>query len=185
LGFFVGLAALGVDFAKVTILAGAFTVGIGFWLQTVINNSVCGLILLFERPNKVGDLIQIDTDVGEVRRIGIRACIIRTADGAEVIVPNRAIISNKVTNWTISDRYRAVEVRKVKTKRGLPTALMPAPLARLMTEGILVPKMRFATALLSRAASSGIRFIKWTPSFSSERPLSTFRKGTTRFTFQR
>jgi small-conductance mechanosensitive channel len=110
LGFFVGLAVLGVDLAKVTILAGAFTVGVGFGLQTVINNFVCGLILLFERPIKVGDVIQIDTDVGEVLRIGIRACIIRTTDGSEVIVPNASIIANKVTNWTLSDRYRAIEV---------------------------------------------------------------------------
>jgi len=95
---------------KVTILAGAFTVGVGFGLQTVINNFVCGLILLFERPIKVGDIIQIDTDIGEVRRIGIRACVIRTTDGSEVIVPNGTIISNKVTNWTLSDRHRAIEV---------------------------------------------------------------------------
>jgi potassium-dependent mechanosensitive channel len=110
LGFFVGLAVLGVDLTKVTILAGAFTVGVGFGLQTVINNFVCGLILLFERPIKIGDVIQIDTDVGEVRRIGIRACIIRTTEGSEVIVPNGSIIANKVTNWTLSDRYRAIEV---------------------------------------------------------------------------
>jgi potassium-dependent mechanosensitive channel len=118
LGFFVALAALGVDLTKVTILAGAFTVGVGFGLQTVINNFVCGLILLFERPIKVGDLVQIDTDVGEVRRIGVRACVIRTADGADVIVPNGTIISNKVTNWTLSDRCRAVEV-SVKVARGV------------------------------------------------------------------
>ena len=118
MGFFVGLAALGVDLTKVTILAGAFTVGVGFGLQTVINNLVCGLILLFERPIKVGDVVQIDTDVGEVRRIGVRACVIRTADGAEVIVPNGTIISNKVTNWTLSDRYRAVEV-SVNVARGV------------------------------------------------------------------
>jgi potassium-dependent mechanosensitive channel len=93
MGFFVALAALGVDLTKVTILAGAFTVGVGFGLQTVINNFVCGLILLFERPIKVGDLVQIDTDVGEVRRIGVRAFVIRTADGADVIVPNGTIIS--------------------------------------------------------------------------------------------
>ena len=110
LGFFVGLAVLGVDLTKVTILAGAFTVGVGFGLQTVINNFVCGLILLFERPIKVGDIIQIDADVGEVRRIGIRACIIHTTDGSEIIVPNGSIIANKVTNWTLSDRYRAIEV---------------------------------------------------------------------------
>jgi potassium efflux system protein len=60
LGFFVAVAALGVDLTKVTILAGAFTVGVGFGLQTVINNFVCGLILLFERPIKVGDVVQVD-----------------------------------------------------------------------------------------------------------------------------
>jgi potassium-dependent mechanosensitive channel len=117
IGFFVGLAVLGVDLTKVTILAGAFTVGVGFGLQTVINNFVCGLILLFERPIKVGDIIQIDTDIGEVRRIGIRACVIRTTDGSEVIVPNGAIISNKVTNWTLSDPHRAIEV-SVTVARG-------------------------------------------------------------------
>ncbi len=85
-------------------------VGVGFGLQTVINNFVCGLILLFERPIKVGDIIQIDTDIGEVRRIGVRACVIRATDGSEVIVPNGTIISNKVTNWTLSDWYRAIEV---------------------------------------------------------------------------
>ena len=120
IGVFVSLAVLGVDLTKVTILAGAFSVGVGFGLQTVINNFVCGLILLFERPIKVGDVIQIDTDIGEVRRIGIRACVIRTTDGSEVIVPNGTIISNKVTNWTLSDRYRAIEV-SVTVARG------PAP----------------------------------------------------------
>jgi potassium-dependent mechanosensitive channel len=118
IGFFVGLAALGVDLTKVTILAGAFTVGVGFGLQTVINNFVCGLILLFERPIKVGDVVQVGEDIGEVRRIGIRACVIRTADGSEVIVPNGTIITNKVTNWTFSDRYRAVEV-PVSVARGV------------------------------------------------------------------
>jgi potassium-dependent mechanosensitive channel len=118
IGFFVGLAVLGVDLTKVTILAGAFTVGVGFGLQTVINNFVCGLILLFERPIKVGDIVQIDTDIGEVRRIGIRACVIRTTEGSEVIVPNSAIISNKVTNWTLSGRDRAIEV-PVTVARGV------------------------------------------------------------------
>jgi potassium-dependent mechanosensitive channel len=151
LGFFVGLAVLGVDLTKVTILAGAFTVGVGFGLQTVINNFVCGLILLFERPIKVGDVIQIDTDVGEVRRIGIRACIIRTTDGSEVIVPNGSIIANKVTNWTLSDRYRAIEVpvtvargaapqrvidvlqRAAATQPGITTE--PAPVAYVVNFG--------------------------------------------------
>jgi potassium efflux system protein len=109
-GFFVALGALGIDLTKVTILAGAFSVGIGFGLQNVINNFVSGLILLFERPIKIGDVIEVGGNVGEVRRIGIRASVIRTADGSEVIVPNGSFISSQVTNWTFSDRQRAVEV---------------------------------------------------------------------------
>ena len=110
IGFFVALGALGIDLTKVTILAGAFSVGIGFGLQNVINNFVSGLILLFERPIKVGDVIEVGGNVGEVSRIGIRASVIRTADGSEVIVPNGSLISSQVTNWTFSDRKRAVEV---------------------------------------------------------------------------
>lgn len=110
LGFFIALGALGIDLAKVTLLAGAFSVGIGFGLQNVINNFVSGLILLFERPIKVGDVIEVGGDVGEVSRIGIRASVIRTPDGSEIIVPNGSLISSQVTNWTFSDRKRAVEV---------------------------------------------------------------------------
>jgi potassium-dependent mechanosensitive channel len=88
IGFFVALGALGIDLTKVTILVGAFSVGIGFGLQNVINNFVSGLILLFERPIKIGDVIEVGGNVGEVSRIGIRASVIRTADGSEVIVPN-------------------------------------------------------------------------------------------------
>jgi potassium-dependent mechanosensitive channel len=110
IGFFVALGALGIDLTKVTILVGAFSVGIGFGLQNVINNFVSGLILLFERPIKIGDVIEVGGNVGEVSRIGIRASVIRTADGSEVIVPNGSLISSQVTNWTFSDRQRAVEV---------------------------------------------------------------------------
>jgi len=61
---------------KITILAGAFSVGVGFGLQNVINHFVSGLILLFERPIKIGDVVELEGTVGEVRRIGIRACVI-------------------------------------------------------------------------------------------------------------
>jgi small-conductance mechanosensitive channel len=109
-GFFIALGALGTDLTKLTILAGAFSVGIGFGLQNIINNFVSGLILLFERPIKVGDVIDVGGNVGEVSRIGIRASVIRTAEGSEIIVPNGSLISSQVTNWTLTDRKRAVEV---------------------------------------------------------------------------
>ena len=109
-GFFAGVAALGFDMTKLTILVGAFTVGVGFGLQNIINNFVSGLILLFERPVKVGDVIQVDDATGTVERIGIRATVIRTVSGAEIIVPNGNLISARVTNWTRTNRQRMMEV---------------------------------------------------------------------------
>lgn len=110
LGFVTGLYMLGFDLTKLTILASAISVGLGFGLQNVVNNFVSGIILLFERPIKVGDLIQLDTTEGVVRRIGIRASIIRTASGSEIIVPNGKLISDPVTNWTLSDRERLIAI---------------------------------------------------------------------------
>jgi len=112
LGFLVALAAAGIELGKLTLVAGGLGVGIGFGLQNVVNNFVSGLILLFERPIQVGDAVQLANQNlwGEVRRIGIRASVIHTWDGAEVIVPNGQLISDAVTNWTLSDRHRRVDV---------------------------------------------------------------------------
>ena len=109
-GFWLAIAAMGVDLTKVTILAGALGVGIGFGLQNVVNNFVSGLILLFERPIHVGDVIQMGDVSGEVQRIGIRSSTVRTGEGAEVIVPNGQLISERVANWTLSDRLRRLDI---------------------------------------------------------------------------
>lgn len=109
-GFVMAVGMLGHDMTKFTILAGAFGVGLGFGLQNIFNNFISGLILLFERPVKVGDVIQIGPDAGVVRQIGIRASVIRLADGAEIIMPNGRLISDPVTNWTLSDRRRDVKL---------------------------------------------------------------------------
>ena len=83
IGFFVGVALLGFDLTRLTILVGAFGVGLGFGLQNIINNFVSGLILLFERPIKVGDLVQLAGNEGVVKHIGIRASILRVPNGSE------------------------------------------------------------------------------------------------------
>ncbi len=111
LGFFAAIAALGVDMTKFTVLAGAFGVGIGFGLQNIINNFVSGLILLFERPVQVGDVVEVSGSTGAIQRIGIRASVIRLANASEVIVPNGMLISEKVGNWTLSNRQRRMELR--------------------------------------------------------------------------
>jgi potassium-dependent mechanosensitive channel len=109
-GFLVGVAALGFDMTKFTILAGAFTIGVGFGLQNIFNNFVSGLILLFERPVKVGDVIQIEDASGVVEHIGIRASTVRTATGSEIIVPNGKLISERVVNWTFSSHERSIQL---------------------------------------------------------------------------
>ena len=91
-------------------LVSAFGLGLGFGLQQIINNFVSGLILLFERPIQVGDTVQLGDLIGEVLRIGIRSSTVRTPEGAEVIVPNSKLVEEKVTNWTLSDRKRRVDV---------------------------------------------------------------------------
>ena len=109
-GVLVAIVATGINLDRFTIIAGAVGVGVGFGLQGIVNNFVSGLILLFERPIKVGDSIEMATRGGQIQRIGIRACVMRTGDGAEVIVPNSMMIAGEVTNWTLSDRQRRLEI---------------------------------------------------------------------------
>jgi len=103
-------AALGVTGTQIAVLIGALGVGIGFGLQTIVNNFISGLILIFERPIKVGDMVEVGTLFGKVQHIGIRASIVRTFEGAEVVVPNADLISKEVTNWTLSDQVRRREL---------------------------------------------------------------------------
>ena len=110
LGFLAAVGAMGVDLNRVTLLTGAFGVGVGFGLQTIVNNFVSGIILLLERPIQVGDAIQMTDLDGEVRRIGMRSTTVHTWRGAEVIVPNATLISGNLTNWTLSDRTRRFEL---------------------------------------------------------------------------
>ena len=109
IGAVIASTAAGFDIGKVTIIVGALGVGIGFGLQNIVNNFVSGLILLFERPIRVGDTLEIGGTGGTVETIGMRASIVRTWDGAEIIVPNADLISQQVVNWTLNcNRHRMV-----------------------------------------------------------------------------
>jgi potassium-dependent mechanosensitive channel len=105
LGFVVALVVLGVDLTKMTLLASALGVGIGFGLQTIVNNFVCGLILLLERPLRVGDTVELNEQWVKIVKIGLRSTMVRTRDQADVIVPNTDLIANQVTNWTLTSRH--------------------------------------------------------------------------------
>ncbi len=109
-GFALAAMAAGLDLTHATILVGAFSVGLGFGLQNVVNNFFSGLILMFERPIKIGDMVEIGSLAGHVTEIGIRSSTVKTFQGAEVIVPNAELISKEVVNWTLSNRFRRVEI---------------------------------------------------------------------------
>ena len=110
LGMLMALAAAGFQLSQLTLVVSALGVGIGFGLQNIVNNFVSGIVLAFERPFQAGDLIAVGQSTGRVSDIGLRATTVRTADGADVIVPNSTFISGEVTNWTLSDRMRRIQI---------------------------------------------------------------------------
>jgi small-conductance mechanosensitive channel len=93
-----------------TVLGGAVAVGIGFGSQNIVNNFISGLILLAERPVKVGDLIQIDNIYGNVEHIGARSTRVKTGENLDIIVPNSTFLETNVVNWTLSDNNMRTHV---------------------------------------------------------------------------
>jgi potassium-dependent mechanosensitive channel len=139
--FLFAVNAGGVELNRFTVLTGALGVGVGFGLQNVINNFVSGLILQFERPIRVGDVIDTGGNVtGTVTRIGIRSSTVQTFQGAEIIIPNATFISGNVTNWTLSESKRRVE---------LPVGVAYGTDAKVVKELLERPAMQHPDVLTS------------------------------------
>lgn len=110
LGYLLAVAASGVPVDKITIVLGALGVGIGLGLQNIVNNFVSGIILIFDRPLQIGDIVDIGNKSGKVREIGLRSSTILTDAGAEVIIPNGDLLSQQITNWTLSNNQQRLEI---------------------------------------------------------------------------
>jgi len=102
-GILVSLTALGFSTTSLTVAFGALGVGLGFGLQNIFNNFVSGLILLFERPVQVGDVVEVNGTWGTITKINVRSTQVQTFDNASLIIPNSEFISKQVTNWSFKD----------------------------------------------------------------------------------
>ncbi len=125
----IAISSLGLSLDRIAIIAGALSVGIGFGLQSVVNNFVSGLILLWERPIRVGDLVEVGGDTGVVRRINVRSTEIDTGERATVIIPNSNLVSGVVKNRVHADR-----TGRVLIALSVPRLSDPAAVARVMTD---------------------------------------------------
>ncbi len=110
IGVLLAVSALGFELKNLTIIGGALGVGIGFGMQTIVNNFICGLIMLFERPVKIGDTIEVEGTFGVVKRLGLRATVVETYDHAEIVIPNTGLITENVTNWTLAERQSRLKI---------------------------------------------------------------------------
>ena len=156
-GFLLLLATLGVGLREITIIAGALGVGIGFGLQGIVNNFVSGLILLFERPVKVGDFVQLDEQWAEIKKIGLRATVVETLDRSEIVVPNSDLVSNKVTNWTLSHRMARLVI-PVGVEYGSDVPLVMKTLLESAMASSKVMRMPEAQVLFVNFGESSLDF---------------------------
>ncbi|RXK12109.1 mechanosensitive ion channel protein MscS [Halarcobacter mediterraneus] len=109
--FIIALGSLGIDMTSISLIAGALSIGIGFGLQTVVSNFISGIILMFERTIRIGDVIEInDLLKGTVTDIRVRSTTVKTFDNIDIVVPNSSFIQNNVINWTLEDKSRRLHV---------------------------------------------------------------------------
>ncbi|MEI7599827.1 MAG: DUF3772 domain-containing protein [Aestuariivirga sp.] len=172
------LTAAGVDFSSLAIIAGALGLGIGLGLQSIINNFVSGVILLAERPIRVGDWVSLPEGEGIVRRINVRSTEIETFDSCSIILPNSALVTEAVKNWTHNDDMGRFSIDVVvdydtdpdvmkklllETTCGHPKVLThPAPTVLLTSFGKngleFVVRAFVADVLMGSQVASDIRF---------------------------
>jgi len=109
-GYLLAVAASGMPLDKLSILLGALGVGVGLGLQNIVSNFVSGIILIFDKPIQIGDVVEISSESGRVKSMGLRTTKINAPNGAEIIIPNGNLLSQNITNWTYTDNFKLVEI---------------------------------------------------------------------------
>lgn len=163
LGLFVLIHASGIDLSGLALLGGALGVGIGFGLQNITNNFVSGIVILLERPVKVGDRIEVGGTTGDVVNISARATTVVTNDGISVIIPNAELISTRVTNWSFTGRNVRFKI-PVPVPYGTDQDKVIRLLLEVANEDPNVEKSPSPTVRLKEFAASALIFelVIWT-----------------------
>jgi len=168
IGFMIILQTAGINLSALTVLAGALGIGVGFGLQNITNNFVSGLIILFERPIKVGDRIDVGNVTGDVVKISPRATTIVTNDNIAVIVPNSEFISSQVINWSYTNRDVRLNFPVGVAYQSDPELVRKA-LLEVAADHPGVLKDRNADVLLQEFGDSSLNFILrvWTRNYAT------------------
>jgi potassium efflux system protein len=167
IGLFLAVAATGVPLDKLTLILGALSVGVGLGLQSLVNNLVSGLIIAFEKPVNVGDIIEINGQSGVIKAINFRSSILATIDGADIIIPNGSLLNAQLINWTMSSNMRRTEL-VVGVAYDTDLALTEKVLKELMDAEEDVLKTPPPAVLFSQFADSAInvKMLFWVSHFA-------------------
>ena len=145
-GYMLAISASGMPLDKITIVLGALGVGVGLGLQNIVSNFVSGVILIFDKPIQIGDVIEAGNQTGRVKTIGLRTTTIDTSNGAEVIIPNGNMLSQNIVNWTFSNNYKLTDITftitgetsREKISEIINTALASVPLVYMDKEPLVL-----------------------------------------------
>ena len=152
-GFLLAVAASGLSVDRITVILGALGVGVGLGLQNIVNNFVSGIILIFDRPVRIGDTVEIGDKRGRVKEIGIRSSTLLTDEGAEVIIPNGDVLSSRVVNWTLSNNNVRLVLTFTIEKPANPEAIEPDTIKAIVHQHPNVLERRDPEVLVNSVSS--------------------------------
>jgi small-conductance mechanosensitive channel len=166
-GIIIAFSTAGIPIDRLTVIIGALGVGIGFGLQTLVNNLVSGLIIAFEKPVNLDDIIEIGGQTGTMKSIGIRSSVVTTWDGADIIIPNGDLLSQHMTNWTMGSAKRRYEI-KVGVAYGTDLKLAKSIINEVIDHTSLILKNPEPMIWATQFGDSSIDFVikYWVPHFN-------------------
>jgi potassium efflux system protein len=157
-GLLTSLSAIHLGIEKIGVVLAALGVGLGFGLQEIVSNFVCGIILLLERPIRVGDVVTVSGMTGKVEFINIRATTITNGENLSIIVPNRAFITSDLVNWTLKDKVIRVSIR-VKVAHGTDPDRVADLLLNLAREDADVLRNPVPASFMEDFSDSALNFV--------------------------